>query len=380
MLPFITGFFWLLIVFAMLYLVVIFLITFGWFHLKQFYQKTNTQMPGISIVVAARNESRYIEQLMDALTGQNYPKNTYEIIIVNDHSDDDTVALVNQFIRENKTIDINLLNTDAEGKKAALKTGIDNAKYELIVTTDGDCNMGPNWLPHLAAYYELNKPKMIVGPVVYAEKKGLLHHFFMLDFMSLVASGAGSLGLGLPLIANGANLLFTKETYNRAFSGQSGKSRVSGDDVFLLHAVARIWGARQIHFIKAPHALVETAPPENMKQFIQQRIRWASKATSYKSVWSILVSLVVFLFNLLLLISLFTVVIKAWFFVIYLLFTLLKMIIDFPLLRHFSEFAGRKKSLYYLFVFGWIYPVYIVFVTIYALIFPYNWKGREKLK
>ncbi len=380
MLPFITGFFWLLVASAMFYMVVVFLFTFGWLRIKHFYQRTNAPLSEISIVVAVRNESRHVEQLLKAIALQDYPRDKYEIVVVNDHSEDDTVKLINSFREENDTIDISLLETEAEGKKAAIYTGIDKAKYQLVATTDGDCTMGPNWLQRLATYYTLKKPKMIIGPVVYAEKKGLLRHFFMLDFMSLVASGAGSLGLSLPLMANGANLMFSKETYRNVISRQAGKSSASGDDVFLLHAVAKKWGAKQIHFIKAPHALVETNPPENMKQFMQQRIRWASKATAYRSWWAVFVSLVVFMFNLLLLFSLFSVILKVWFIVIYLLFSLLKMVVDFPLLRHFSEFAGRKKSLYYLFLFGWIYPVYIVFTAVYSFVFRYNWKGRENLK
>ena len=380
MLPFITGFFWLLLVFAMLYMVVIFLITFGWLRIKQFYHKVNTPLPEISIVVAVRNESMHIERLLKAIALQDYPGDKYEVVIVNDHSEDDTYKLVTRFNDKHKTINIRLLEAETEGKKAAVKTGIDKARYELIVTTDGDCTMGPNWLQGLAAYYEVKKPKMIVGPVVYTEEKGLLRHFFMLDFMSLVASGAGSLGLGLPLMANGANLMFAKETYQKMVARQDGKTKASGDDVFLLHAVARLWGAKQIHFIKAPHTLVETTPPENMKHFLQQRIRWSSKATAYRSWWAVFVSLTVFLFNLLLVLSLLAVILRAWFVVIYLLFSLLKMIIDFPLLRHFSEFAGRKKSLYYLFLFGWIYPVYIVFAALYSFVSPFSWKGREGLK
>ncbi|RLD87004.1 MAG: hypothetical protein DRJ02_07465, partial [Bacteroidetes bacterium] len=253
MLPFITGFFWLLLVFAMLYMVVIFLITFGWLRIKQFYPKANTPLPEISIVVAVRNESMHIERLLKAIALQDYPGDKYEVVIVNDRSEDDTYKLVTRFNDKHKTINIRLLEAETEGKKAAVKTGIDKARYELIVTTDGDCTMGPNWLQGLAAYYEVKKPKMIVGPVVYTEEKGLLRHFFMLDFMSLVASGAGSLGLGLPLMANGANLMFAKETYQKMVARQDGKTKASGDDVFLLHAVARLWGAKQIHFIKAPH-------------------------------------------------------------------------------------------------------------------------------
>ena len=380
MLPAILGFFWLLVIFSMLYMLVIFLFTFGWFRTSFFYQRPVTSLSGVSIVVAVRNEGRRVIRLLETLIAQDYPEDKYEIVIVDDHSDDDTAEQLEAFKSKHPAIDIRLLKTDGEGKKAALKTGIEQTKYELIATTDGDCITGKRWLHRMVAFYELKKPKLISGPVVYRREKGLWQHFFMLDFMGLVASGAGSLGLHLPLVANGANLMFSKGTYLKLLSEQKGQNRASGDDVFLLHAVVKEYGARSVLFIKDTQAVVETEPPADFRAFFRQRIRWSSKATAYRSWWAVFVSLTVFLFNLLLLLSLLATILKVWFVVIFLLFILMKMIVEFPLLRHFSEFTGRQHSLYYLFLFGWFYPLYIVAAAIISFFTPYRWKGRNNLR
>ena len=372
--------YWLLIVSSMAYMSIIFVIIIGWFRIKSFSGQKILPLPHISIVIAVRNESKAIEELLYDLAGQNYPSGYFEIVVVDDHSEDNTIELTERFIIHNTTVDINLIHSEGSGKKAAVSEGISLAKHELIVTTDGDCSVSDNWLKRLAEYHEIKKPKLIVGAVAYNHKKGFLQHFFNLEFMSLVASGAGSLGMGLPLMANGANLTFTKQTYKDVLSTQDGKTLASGDDVFLLHAISEKFGSRTVHFIKDSLTIVKTNPPENIKDFFSQRSRWASKAIAYRSWWAILVSITVFMFNLFLVLCLVASFFKPWMLVIYGLFVLLKILIDFPLLHYFAEFTNRKKTIPYLFLFGLIYPIYIVVTACSSLLFRFSWKGRNNLK
>ncbi|MCB2207404.1 MAG: glycosyltransferase [Bacteroidetes bacterium] len=377
---FILSIFWLLISFSLLYILIIGVITFGLFRMHHFRNIPAGKLPDISVVVAVRNEQENIEKLLQALQQQHFLKEQLEVVIVNDHSEDYTKQLIEHFKTENKDIEIKLVQLNGKGKKAAISEGIGLAKNNLIITTDGDCTMGTDWLRRLAEYYKERKPKLIAGPVVYETKKGFLQHFYMLDFMSLVASGAGSLGAGLPLMANGANLAFEKQTYLDVVNAQSGKSFASGDDVFLLHAIAKKFGINSVHFIKDELAIVKTRPPVNFKSFISQRKRWASKAIAYTSWWAILVSMGVFMLNLMLVLALVTAFFKPWFLIIFGLFVLLKILIEFPMLQNFAEFVNRKKSVPYLFVFGFIYPFYIVFAAISSFFIGYSWRGRKYLK
>ena len=377
---FIILLFWLLIVSSLIYMLIIFVITIGWFRLKYFSGHKNSILPHISIVIAIRNESNAIEKLLNDLARQNYPSDHFEIMLVDDHSEDNTIELTERFIINNTDVDISLMHSEGSGKKAAVSEGVKLAKHELIVTTDGDCSVSDNWLKQLAEYHEFKKPKLIIGAVVYSDNKRLLQHFFNLEFMSLVASGAGSLGMGLPLMANGANLTYTKQAYKDVLSTQDGKTLASGDDVFLLHAISKKFASKAVHFIKDPLTIVETDPPENIKSFFSQRSRWASKAKAYRSWWPILVSITVYMFNLFLVLNLVASLFKPWMLIIYGLFVLLKILIDFPLLYYFSEFTNRKESIPYLFLFGWIYPIYIVVAACSSLLFRFSWKGRDNLK
>lgn len=126
--------------------------------------------------------------------------------------------------------------------------------------------------------------------------------------------------------------------------------------------------------------MVFTQAPANVKEFINQRIRWASKAKGYKNSWAIFVSLAVFFFNFMLAVSLVAGVFKSWFLAIYVLFILFKFLLDFPLIYEFSGFANKKKFLALLFPFEFIYPFYIVFAAFSGLFSKFGWKGRKQLK
>ena len=376
----INIYFWILTLSALGYLLVILLVTVGWYRTKSNELLENIPGLKVSVVVAVRNEEKNIEHLLKDIARQDYSKEDMEIILVNDNSEDKTVEVIERFMAEWPRMDIKLFHSGKEGKKAALLQGIENAKGELIVTTDGDCRMEPLWLGRMVAFYKKDDCKLIIGPVVYQNEKSINQKFFSLDFMSLVAAGAGSVGIGLPFMGNGANLAFEREAWLTISSGTGGKQFVSGDDVFLIQGMVKYFGAPSVRFLKDPSTIVTTNPPENFREFLSQRIRWASKAKGYRMLWPVLVSSIVFLFNVFVVSIFLATIFKPWFFLIFCLFVLLKMMTDFPLLKNFTSFAGKRKLLSMLFPFEFIYPFYIVVAAFTALFFRFEWKGRSGLR
>ncbi len=376
----INIYFWALTVSALLYLLVIFLITTGWFKIHTAEQDDNVTDVKISLVVAVRNEEENILPLLKDITGQNYPPGNVEILVVDDQSEDRTVELVRRFGKEKPDLNIEVLESDSEGKKEAIATGIEKAGGELIITTDGDCRMGPLWFGKMATVYKKQDCKLIVAPVVYQKEKGFIQQFFSLDFISLVATGAGSVGLGWPFMGNGANLAFERKAGEDVIEEAGGRQFASGDDVFLVQAIAEKYGASSVVFLKDPAALVMTKPPESFKDFLSQRIRWASKAKGYRLPWALVTSFTVFLFNIFLVSAFFATFFKPWFFIIFCLFVLLKMMTDYPLLKNFASFAGKRKLLLWFFVFEFIYPFYILVAAVAGLFFRFEWKGRKGLR
>jgi len=348
---------WLTFSVTVLYIIVIGIITYGWFVNNKHVINNCTEGIKVSIVIAVRNEESNIQKLLQQLVNQNYSSSFYEIIIVNDHSSDNTFQMVNDFAADNPRITIRVINALQNGKKSALKDGIAISDAELIVTTDGDCNLKQGWLSSVVNYYKNSGCKVVLGPVVYSDEKTIWQKLFTLEFVSLVASGAGAASARLPLMGNGANLAFTRDAYNSVKNMGKGDNYASGDDVFLIHSITKKFGARYVGFLQNKDAIVTTLPPSGLSQFFKQRIRWASKSTGYTLLWPIIVTLAVFVFNFILFALLVGSIFYTWMLPIYFLLIFTKFITDSPIVFSFLSFAGKSN----------LKPLFLL------------WKERDKL-
>ncbi len=358
------------------YLIIIAIITLGWYALSAPKTNKNNEMPFISIVIAVRNESKNITKLLGELVNQRYKKSDFEIVIIDDNSDDNTVDLIDAFTNNNKDFNIKLVQSSGKGKKSAVIDGIRSAKGGIIITTDGDCTITPYWIPTMADYL-ISGYKVITGPVVYSRKRSLLSKFYELDFLSLVASGAGSIGAGLPLMGNAANMAFYKEDYLSLMENNKRNNYASGDDVFFIHAIYQKYGNKSVGFVKDEEAIVSTNPPGNISSFLNQRIRWASKAKGYSVIWPVAVALIVFIYNLVLCGFMVLCFFIPVLFPVLFLLVLAKFIIDLPLLSSAIGFTKKGHLKLIVLLSEFIYPVYIVFVAIKSLTGKFTWKSRE---
>lgn len=370
------AFIYILAASTLLYFLVILVFTIGWYRMKVFTASMRNFSTKVSIVVVFRNEEQHIGNLLNSLMEQTYPEDLWEIVLVNDHSTDHGPEIVNQFISEKKSIKITLLNASGQGKKQSQLEGVQFASGSLIVCTDADCVAGKNWLSSVVSFYEQEHPLLIFGAVVYNQGENFLQKFFTFEFMSLVASGAGSGASGLPFMGNGANLAFVRDTFLEAGAEAQKQEHASGDDVFLIQYLTQKYGSHTIRFLKNKASIIRTTPPRSLKAFMAQRIRWGSKARAYDQPWPIFVAFVVFIFNTLLVLCFLLGLVIPWVFMIFLLFILLKLLIDLPLLQAFSEFSNNGKLLRYMFLFELIYPFYIPVAALKGLFFSYEWKER----
>ena len=365
---------------ALAYLLIMLLISIGWYLSKVSLPMSNTLTTKVSIVVAVRNESNNIKDLLISILKQNYSKDLFEVIIVDDNSSDNTIAIIKSFKNENPNLNIINVSSFGEGKKEAIKLGIETASNSIIICTDGDCEVSCDWIRSYVTYFDQKDIKLIFAAVFYRNSKSLLQKIFSIEFSTLVASGAGSAGIGLPLMGNGANMAFKKDAYLEISKNIDGKNYASGDDVFLMHSISKKYGSRSIKFLKSNNCIVETSAPNTLKKFVNQRIRWGSKAKAYKSFWPLLVSLVVLVFNLLLGITAVLSFFRLWFLALFILLVLLKFLIDFPLINNFLRFFRRPKTALLLLPLEIIYPFYIMFTAIFSFFIPYQWKGRKGIK
>lgn len=363
------------LVIAGLYLIIIASFTFGLYNLKEkFYFFNKNNIIKVSVLIAARNEEKNIVKLLQSLYNQNFPKEFYEVIIVDDNSEDNTKKIIEDFINNHKDINIKVLNAESEGKKKAISQALHNAENELIMVTDADCELKSTWIESVVSFYQEKKCKMILAPVLLSPANNLFEKMQVLEHLSLIASTAGSASIGCPVMCNGANMAYEREAAMEVEKLRHDFNITSGDDMFLLEQFVKKYGHKNVKFLLNKSAIVETKTCKTIKEFIRQRRRWVSKSKSYTNCKIILTALVVLFFNL----SIVSLFLSAFFipalWSLYFLLTLLKLFIDFPILKSITNFMNQGKILKLALPLEFIYPFYTVFTAISGLLFKVNWK------
>ena len=241
-------------------------------------------LPRISVVVAARNEERHIATLLGSLAKQDYPDEMIEIIVVNDNSTDRTPVAVSEFISGNKDKSFHrmrLIYNPFSGKKKAVRFGIEKASGEVILTTDADCSVGPEWVRSHASWYISEAPDLVLAPVIQRPAVGFWYSFGVYEFSALQAITEATAVAGHPVMCNAANMSFRRDVYLR-HADELRSDLPSGDDMFLLEAVMRDGGAVRHDGRRA--AAVVTAGAVTAAALMRQRARWASTAFQLRGI------------------------------------------------------------------------------------------------
>jgi len=363
------------IFFLSLYFLTIIFFLIGFNRIKPFNATTDdgNRSVYISVIVPFKNEEGHLPKLVEGLKNQSYDKAGYEVLFVNDHSGDNSEMLISANIKGIDNFKIINQSPGKEGKKEALKTGISQAKGTLIVTTDADCLHQRNWLKTIGLFYQHYRPKLIIAPVVMTGK-GLFEKLQSLEFFSLIASGAGAAGLNRPILCNGANLAYEKAVYEE-FEDAMCSKEVSGDDVFLMHAIKRNY-KKGILFLKSKEAVVYTQSEPTLKAFVKQRTRWASKSKSYTDGDTIYVSILVLLINIFILTIFAASVFQLPVLKIALMVFAGKTLIDLMFLFFVSVFFKQRHLLTLVPILAILYPLYIVFTVVNAFRQGFQDKGK----
>lgn len=334
----------------------------------------------ISVIIPARNEAQNIGKCIKAILAQKYPKHLLEIIVVDDHSEDDTAGVVKafsvpqlkcfslkDFVGETKTIAY---------KKAAITAGISQSKGTLIVTTDADCIAQENWLQNIAAIFEKEHQVMVVAPVIFSCDNSLIQRFQLIDFMSMQGITAAAHKLRLGNMCNGANLAFSKAAFMQIGGYEGVNNMASGDDYLLMLKLNKSMPGK-IAYLKSQQAIVSTPPQPDWGSFMQQRIRWSSKSGRYNDARLTMILILVYLFNLsflvLAILGIFNPVYLQWLLVM----LSIKILVEHLFLGPIARFFGKKNELVYFILLQPVHIIYIVIAGFLGFIGGYKWKGRR---
>ncbi len=366
------------------YMILLLLLLYGWRNLKSNPSSVSTSETDFSIIIPFRNEQFHLPALLDSLKDLKYPRNKFEILLINDSSEDDSEKLVQEFGEMHPELSIELLQNQRESvsaKKDAIKVGIHKSRFEFLVTTDADCKVPENWLQGFNNYIESQDSDLIAAPVILDEvhpENPLFRKFDLMDFMSLQATTIGAFGLERPFICNAANLCFKKEAFQEVGGYKQSSNYAGGDDVFLLQQFKE--HERKIDFIRSTNMIVTTAAQKDLRSFIQQRLRWAAKSAGYKDSFARFAALTVFLMNAAIIIGLVLCLFDASYLQWLMIGFLIKFNLDFMLIYKAAVFFDRKASMR---SYAWssiAYPLFASGIALTSLFVGFKWKGRDYRK
>lgn len=353
------------------------LLVYAWFRWSRMTPPAKQPLPSnppfISVLVVVRNEEKNISSLVKDLWCQEYPPDRWELLIVDDHSSDQTVPLV-QEMAAGSPVSMQLLRMDGiQGKKQGLRWGISRVRGAAVVVTDGDCRLGPRWLGSFAARF--NEGHIFIsGPVTFTREQNLFEKLQTIEFASLVGAGAILLDAGSPGMCNAANMGFLAAAYRQAESLRTDYDLPSGDDEFLLQAIYQRHPGK-VSFLKSRNAVVHTYAQPGWASFLQQRKRWAGKWRHHKRIGPVATAIGVFVFYFCWVVLLLSLLVQGAF-LYFFVGLLVKFLAEFLFLYAVLHSFGKKLEWLPFVLLQVLHPLYVLFFGVAVNRGGFSWKER----
>ncbi len=337
---------------------------------KKFPRLNENKLPTATVIVAARDEEKNIQRCLDSLGKLEYPNSRLEVLIVDDRSTDKTGEIIDKFIsnRNNfRKIIPDEPKGDMVGKVNALATAIREARGEIILTTDADCEVKPAWVKTITSYYQTD-----VGMVDSYTTQVANNSFGgmqAIDFVYLLLVGGRTINLGIPISCIGNNMSFRKKAYEKVGGYEALPFSVT-EDFTLLKAIHNL-KKYKILFPLNKDALVTSIPCPDLKSLYHQKKRWSVGGLGvpvrgfFIMFWGYLTGLAIILTPL-------------FFSPVWLYLTFFKITIDLFVLYPIHKRLGIIKNLKYFLVYQIYYILYVF--TLPFIVFASRkvvWKGRE---
>jgi biofilm PGA synthesis N-glycosyltransferase PgaC len=234
----------------------------------------------VSVIICARNEAENLRKFLPAVLEQDYP--TYEVIVVNDCSEDSSYNVLGEFITRYPHLRISSINKDPKfthNKKFAQFIGIKAATNEILIFTDADCRPESNkWLSNLASNFTENTD-IVLGYGGYLKEKGLLNMYIRFDSLFIALQYLGMAVRGIPYMGVGRNLSYRRSLFfkNKGFGNHN--HLLSGDDDLFVNSLASNTNTGiEIN----PESFTRSVPSGTLIEFIKQKQRHFTTARFYK--------------------------------------------------------------------------------------------------
>ena len=242
---------------------------------KTYPKLRDDELPTVSVIVAARDEEENIQNCLTSLNNLNYPEGKIQIIIVDDKSTDSTGEIVNEFIKDKAKFLMVVTQKnigELKGKTLAIANGIEQATGEIIMTTDADCVVAPDWARTMVSYYTSNDVAIVNGMTNQQEHSSFAA-MQSVDFIYLLTVASGSMNMGKPLSCIGNNMSYRRSVYDEIGGYAALKFSVT-EDFNLLMATHKLKKYKIIYPVD-PGALVTSKPCSTYRSLYKQKKRWS---------------------------------------------------------------------------------------------------------
>jgi len=369
---------WALGVSGAIYALAMLALIVGLSRLQRARAISTSEVPFVSIVVAARDEEASIARCLDALLSQDYPRDRIEAVIVDDRSSDRTSGIARAYEGRHPRLRVLRVKETryACPKKNALALGIARSRGELLLTTDADCRPGPGWVAGMVRHFT-PEVGMVAGHSPPDLDGGIASRVLALEAIAKAGLAAGSVGLGLPLSCTGRNLAYRRE----AFEAVGGFDRVghivAGDDVLLMRLIASRTPWKVRYATEAETIVPTSAGPSAPGRLYHQKVRHASKPLHYGAAILALAG-VIYLFHALLLVGLAGALLSSGPF--HALYVALgaRCAVDLAFLFRTGRTLGMPPGLFrYFFLLEGAYIPYVVIFTLLGGMKRFRWKDVQ---
>lgn len=332
----------------------------------------------VSIIIPFRNEEEKILSCLESIEKQDFDKSRFEVIFVNDFSEDDSLYKIRKVNKSNniKIISVPHGFSPNSHKKRAIKYGIENSKGEIIVTTDADCSHSSKWLSTLVSYFD-DETGFVSAPIVFLGDKSFFHEIQKLEFAGLILTGAGLIGYRKPTICNGANLAYKENAFSSVNGFNDNFNLSSGDDEFLMQKISK-QTKYKIRFCFEKEAVNFTHANKNINEFYQQRKRWASKGLFYSDKLLIIKLFLIYFFFLSFPVQLILGIVLTNYFLMFVIFQfVIKLILEYLIMKEGMGLLYDKINFKFFLLAELLHCPYILISGLAGAFGNIDWKNRS---
>ena len=321
------------------------------------YSTNPAYRPTVSIVIAARNEKANIRRCLDSILALTYPRQLMEVIVVDDHSTDDTSTIVREFVSKHTFIKLLQAEHGTEhlrGKANAVTQGIEATSGEILLFTDADCTVPPNWVERVVGYYAEDHVGIVAG-FTSLRAGNWFEAIQAIDWYVLFSVAAATIRLHYPVTAVGNNLSVRRKAYD-AVGGYRVIPFSVTEDYALFHAVTSQSQYIARFPLDVPMAVTSNAC-STFRDLYQQKTRWFTGGRDM-DVKSLIIFSVSYLLNISIVVAL---ILGEWTTAVCAIGT--KAVVDLCLTAPTLSAFRRWNLLRHFFA-------YEVYYFIYVLVFP----------